>query len=204
MVEHFAKEFCESKKIVFEDEFVSVEELLRKTDGPKVVDIFDNPKDSTDDENKNNSGKGKIYDETDSVDQESIEDEETSGSREEIIDALDSSSDENKEKKQPRIKKPEVERLPIENKEFQEPLKDLRSRSSNNNCYQFCSSYWMASMVAMCNMVEVIGGQLQDISDKVDSGGYILGLEYEGDMLDEAEDLFDLDEGEGDSCFNDY
>ena len=186
------------------DEFVSVNELLRKTDGPKVDDVFDNPKDSTEGEiKKNDSGKENNFDETDSVeDQESndvdemsgsseeiidvldnsIDNEEMSGSREEIVDILDSSSD-NEEKNWPK-KKTEVEILAIENKEFQELLEDPRSRRSSSNCYQFRSSHWMASMVGestMCNMVEVIGRQLK----------------YEGDMLDEAEDFFDLDEEGG-------
>merc|ERR1719186_63494 len=171
MVENFAKDLFESKKIVSEDEFVSVEELLRKTDGPIVDDVFGNK--------KNDSGKEKNFDETNSVeedqepidveeDQEPIDVEEVSRNQEEIIDVLDSSSDE-EEGKRPKKKKTEVERLAIENKEFQEPLKDRRSRRSGNNCYQFCNSHWMASMVGegpMCNMVEVIGGQLLDITDK--------------------------------------
>ena len=56
--------------------------------------------------------------------------------------------------------------------------------------------YKYHKLYARHNMVKVIGGQLLDITNKVDSDEYIF-LECEGDMLDAAGDFFDLDEEEG-------
>ena len=150
-VEKYAEELLKSKLIV------SGEELSTETDGPRADDVGDNSKDKPRNEKeKQASDDDEIFDTTI---------EELSQNRE--IVTISEESDEESEKVVKR-RKTEVEKLKIENQEFQKPPKSRRAKVTTCS-NQFCTAHWLATVELDCECAEmdIAGDNMKEIMDKV-------------------------------------